>query len=169
MTRQLQPLLEESSIVFRGSPDRRQSLLTSQELSSRGGPRFAEVAGGTTAECAAVCCCCPCGLASFAYLAVYKLPAGLCKKALRKKRHRRLMKKRLLASGGTHHARCQCGCDDTELQFHSVSGADADLLVKSLELDEDVMELEKEMWDKFYTTGFWRSPSRRGDKPYDSD
>lgn len=28
-------------------------------------------------------------------------------------------------------------------------------------VDEDVLKLEKEMWDRFYSTGFWRSPSQR--------
>jgi hypothetical protein len=57
--------------------------------------------------------------------------------------------------------RCQCGCDETEIQIHSIE--DENLV--SIE-DENLvfMELEKEMWDKFYETGFWRSPSQREQK-----
>lgn len=67
------------------SLDKRQPLLSSQDSSpsSHGGgssgrvvrkARLAEVAGGTTAECAAVACCCPCGIANLLVLAVYKVP-----------------------------------------------------------------------------------------------
>lgn len=59
--------------------------------------------------------------------------------------------------------RCPCGCDDTELQIHPISGdvTDTDISVKSNESEQEVMDLEKEMWDKFYSTGFWRSSSQR--------
>jgi hypothetical protein len=30
-----------------------------------------------------------------------------------------------------------------------------------VEEDKEVMELEKEMWETFYSTGFWRSSSQR--------
>nr|XP_033516529.1 uncharacterized protein LOC104113585 [Nicotiana tomentosiformis] len=55
------------------------------------GARFAEVAGGTTAEYAAVCCCCPCRLVNLLVLTGYNLLAVLCRKYLS-----RLMKKWLL-------------------------------------------------------------------------
>ncbi|KAL7096441.1 hypothetical protein ACP275_10G079300 [Erythranthe tilingii] len=140
--------------------DRRQSpLLESSDYSSRGGPRnkvrLAEVAGGTAAECAAVCCCCPCGLVNLIVLAVYKLPAGLCRKALRRKRHRRLLKKGLLPQR-------KCGCDENEFQIHPVTSPLAMVTaLESVSDDSEVIELEKEMWDKFYGAGFWRSPSQR--------
>jgi hypothetical protein len=142
--------------------DRRKLLLETHNSSSGRRAGFGEVAGGTTAECAAVCCCCPCGIVDLVVLTVYKVPAGLCRKALRRRRRRRLVKKGLLPANGNHRTRCQCGCDDTEIQIHPVTGLDADKLVMmSLELDEDVIELEKEMWDRFYGAGFWRSPSQR--------
>ncbi|KAL2534515.1 hypothetical protein Adt_07866 [Abeliophyllum distichum] len=115
---------------------------------------MAEVAGGTAAECAAVCCCCPCGLMNLLVLAVYKLPAGLCRKALRRKRRHRMIKNGLLPPR-------QCGCDDKELQILPISGPVA--MVNALELDKDVAELEKEMWEKFYGAGFWRSSSQRSE------
>lgn len=128
--------------------------------------RFAELAGGTAAECAAVCCCCPCGLANLLYLTIYKVPAGLCRRALRKKRRKQLIKKGLLPPIAE---RCRCGCDDTELQIHPATGFhDCGDLLKSDEEsssddeeEEEMLKLEKEMWETFYGTGFWRSPSQR--------
>ncbi|KAL3839384.1 hypothetical protein ACJIZ3_023975 [Penstemon smallii] len=147
--------------------DRRHPLLENADYSSRGGvrkERIAEVAGGTTAECAAVCCCCPCGLVNLLVLAVYKVPAGLCRKALRRNRRRRLTKKGLLPPR-------KCGCDDMELQIHPMGGHVA--MISSLEMstdniysnnnNEEVIELEKEMWDKFYSAGFWRSSSQKNE------
>lgn len=160
-------------IVLRhpSSVNRRQPLLAnkSSRFSSScavvggggGGRGIGEVVGGTTAECAAVCCCCPCALVNFLVLTMYKLPAGLCRKALQEKRRRRLTKKGLLPQ---RSCRCDCGCDDTELQIHPIAvdmSPAADKQVKSLQTDKDVLKLEKEMWDRFYATGFWRSPSQR--------
>ncbi|KAL5708976.1 hypothetical protein ACHQM5_019716 [Ranunculus cassubicifolius] len=151
MTRQI--------VLRKPSSNRRQPLLNRNDPQP-GNSRFAEVAGGTAAECAAVCCCCPCGIMNLLVLAVYKLPAGLCRKALKKKRRKQLMN----AGGGLFPRRktCPCGCDDTELQIHPVSVdlVNGDNKVEKLNEDE-VMELEKEMWEKFYGTGFWRSPSQR--------
>ncbi|XP_050383465.1 uncharacterized protein LOC126800194 [Argentina anserina] len=130
--------------------------------------RLAEVAGGTAAECAAVCCCCPCGLVNLLVLVIYKVPAGLCRRVLRKKRRQRLIKKGLLQPS---HLHCTCDCDGRELQFHplgrfeSLSSEFKAVQKLMMEDDEssdpDVIELEKEMWDRFYGTGFWRSPTQR--------
>ncbi|OIS99311.1 PREDICTED: uncharacterized protein LOC109231790 [Nicotiana attenuata] len=155
-------------IIIRSPPllslDKRQPLLCTQDCSSsRGGvgvrkARLAEVAGGATAGCAAVACCCPCGIVNLLVLAVYKVPAGLCRKALRKKRRNRLSKKGLLPSKG------HSGCDEMEL-IHSypISSPIAVVGGGNLESDKDALELEKEMWDKFYGAGFWRSPSQRAE------
>ena len=51
-----------------------------------------------------------------------------------------------------------------EIPFHSICLDDDlnDLTSKtSPESDKEVEKLEKEMWDKFSGTGFWRSPSQR--------
>lgn len=142
---------------------RRQPLLSNQETSSRGGvrkARLAEVAGGTAADCAAVCCCCPCGLVNLLVMAVYKLPAGLCRKALRRKRRRRLMKKGIL-----QQPKGQCGFDDSEISIHPIGATQLAVVDggSSLKSDKDMVALEKEMWSKFYGAGFWRSPSQRSD------
>nr|GEX49923.1 hypothetical protein CTI12_AA409240 [Tanacetum cinerariifolium] len=111
--------------------------------------RIAEVAGGTTAECAAVVCCFPCTVVNFLVLAVYKVPAGLCRKALRRKRRRRMMKQGLVI--GVSSASSDCDADVTEERF----------VVNKMDVDEEFVELENEMWEKFYGTGFWRSLSQR--------
>ncbi|KAF8396333.1 hypothetical protein HHK36_017949 [Tetracentron sinense] len=146
-------------IVFRApssSVKRREPLLADQ--STAGTMRFGEVAGGTAAECAAICCCCPCGLMNLLILAVYKLPAGLCRKLLKKKRRKGAKKTGLLPQRRV----CSCGCDETAIQVHPVSGEmwANEKTEKSGDSAKEVQEMEKEMWDKFYSTGFWRSPSQ---------
>ncbi|KAK1409868.1 hypothetical protein QVD17_36397 [Tagetes erecta] len=150
---------QKQQIIIHQSPmDRREFLIQPDERSrsSHGSHRLAEVAGGTTAECAAVVCCCPCTVVNVIVLAVYKVPAVLYKKALNKKRRRRLLKKGLLIqnNGGVVNS-----------SGHRISGdgdGDSDgFVTKSIDSDEDFVELENEMWDKFYGTGFFRSLSQR--------
>ncbi|KAM0978037.1 hypothetical protein ACFX2I_013973 [Malus domestica] len=145
------------------SSPRRQPLLRTQVSTSTA--RFAEVVGGTTADCAAVCCCCPWGLVNLLVLAIYKVPAGLCRRVLKKKRRQRLIKKGLLQP---RNRKCSCGFAGSELQFHPMGlQCMAEINNRSQKVaddescDKDVMQLEKEMWDRFYSTGFWRSPSQR--------
>ncbi|KAL4576846.1 hypothetical protein LXL04_012946 [Taraxacum kok-saghyz] len=108
----------KQQIAFHRSPmERRQFLLDPEECSSRGSHRLAEVAGGTTAECAAVVCCFPCTVVHFLVLAVYKVPAGLCRKALRKKRRRRLKKKGVLIQS-TRGGGDVSSIDGTEFSLH---------------------------------------------------
>ena len=137
-----------------------QPLLDQQHSSNR----FAEVAGGTTAECAAVCCCFPIGLVNLLVLAVYGVPAGLYRKALKKKRRRKMLKKVGGGGGGGGDGDDVDGdrssCDGEEFLINERFGYG---VVTSLEMDSDVMRLEDEMWGRFYGTGFWRSASQRVD------
>ncbi|XP_042490901.1 uncharacterized protein LOC122070771 [Macadamia integrifolia] len=141
---------------------RRQPLLASQQSARKENLRLGEVAGGTAAERAAVCCCCPCGLVNLFVLAVYKLPAGLCRKALHKEKKPLSFKSGLL----TQRRRCMCDFQEKEVHIPPVS-TESKLSTASKIPDNDdpsvkkVLELEKEMWDSFYGTGFWRSPSQR--------
>lgn len=120
--------------------------------------RCAEMAGGTAAECAAVCCCCPCGLLSLIVLAVVRLPAGLCRKAIQKQR-RKKKKKTTMMLCSLQQRKCY---EDAELQMD-----DMELSEISTERWPDkspstvVSEMEKEMWTKLYGTGFWRNPSEK--------
>lgn len=85
-------------------------------------------------------------------LAVYKVPAGLYKKALNKKRRRRLLKKGLVI---------QNGGNVVDIEGVSVEGDGEGFVRKSVDCDGEFVELENEMWDKFYGTGFFRSLSQR--------
>ncbi|GJU18876.1 hypothetical protein Tco_1373967 [Tanacetum coccineum] len=133
-----------------------QPLLDQQH--SNNSTRFAEVAGGTTAECAAVCCCFPIGLVNLLVLAVYGVPAGLYRKALKRKRQRKMLKK---GGGGDDVDGDRSSCDGEELLIGERVFSYG--VVTSLEVDSDVMRFEDEMWGKFYGTGFWRSASQRVD------
>ncbi|KAA8550121.1 hypothetical protein F0562_001805 [Nyssa sinensis] len=83
--------------------NRSQPLLTPEPSPKDDKHRIGEVAGGTAAECAAICCCCPCGLMNLLLLAVYKVPKGLCKKALKKRKRQKVMKKKKLLQQQHHH------------------------------------------------------------------
>ncbi|XP_041023982.1 uncharacterized protein LOC121264745 [Juglans microcarpa x Juglans regia] len=91
-----------------------------------------------------------------------EVPAGLCRRALKRKRTRQLVKKGLLPP---RRHRYSCGYDETGIQIHqvvAVDGLSPELKSKQMEESEkEVMKLEKEMWERFYGTGFWRSPSQR--------
>ncbi|XP_076948107.1 uncharacterized protein LOC143620260 [Bidens hawaiensis] len=152
-------MTKQQIVLYRSPMERRlQYMLDSEQLNhGGGGRRFAEVAGGTTAECAAVICCFPCTVVNILVLAVYKVPAGLCRKALRnrrlRRRRRRVMNDGLLIGGDVSVD----GMDGTEFAINP-----AELLaVKALTVDEEFVELENEMWETFYGTGFWRSLSQR--------
>lgn len=138
---------------------------SSTRSNSGSSAKFGEFCGEKTAECAAICCCCPCGIANLLVLAIYKVPAGLCRRALRQKRLRNLRKKGLLQPSN-HRGHCEF--DDTELQIRPVVCLENFFPDKdaSEEAEKAVVELEKEMWQRFYGTGFWRSPSQReGESP----
>lgn len=154
---------KRSQSLITSSSDRRQMLLGEQELWSssphahHSNRRFNEVAGGTTADIAAVACA-PLGIADFLLLAVYKVPTGLCRKAIRQKRRRRLMKKGSIALPLVGHDQmCEYGYSDgMESEFQT---EDPVIMAEAMEKDDDMMQLEKEMWDKFHGAGFWRSNS----------
>lgn len=168
-------ILSHQTSLHANSPSfrRRRSLLEGQDFdfSSRTtlnrttssvssfGTRAAEVAGGTTAGCAAICCCCPIGLVNIFLLAVYKLPAGLYKKALKKKRRQKLIKNgmALSPSGQIFPS------GESEVFFPSSSAPLPMILVDDHRKDKDVLALEEEMWGTFLSTGFWRSNSQKND------
>ncbi|KAF5447358.1 hypothetical protein F2P56_032915 [Juglans regia] len=125
--------------------------------------RVGEVAGGTTAECAAICCCFPCTVMNLLILAVYKVPAGLCRKAWRKKKLQRLKKKKttgLLTNSGNKLEEGDNLELVLELEMETVKGGS--LIGMN---NNDAVNLEKEMWERFSQGGFWRSPSEREGPP----
>ncbi|XP_077242993.1 uncharacterized protein LOC143883543 [Tasmannia lanceolata] len=127
------------------------SATTSRRQSESRRKRLAEIAGGTAADCAAICCCCPCGLVNLLVLAVVKLPAGLCRRALKKKSRKNQRSKSKIGLLTRKNS------DDTEIQIHPVS---ADTLRPGT--SPALSDMELEMWaQQVYGTGFWRNPSER--------
>nr|XP_043638085.1 uncharacterized protein LOC122609087 [Erigeron canadensis] len=148
--------MPKPQFVLRRSLEERRQLLQ-QHSSCRSGNRMAELAGGTTAEVAAVCCCFPCAVVDFMVLTMYKVPAGLCRNAMRRRRHRRLMVHRNSNGGG----RSESSRIEDELLMHPAVVAAAERFMTPMAEDKDVVALENEMWEKFSERGFWRSPSRK--------
>uniref|UniRef100_A0A7N0TA51 Pollen preferential protein n=1 Tax=Kalanchoe fedtschenkoi TaxID=63787 RepID=A0A7N0TA51_KALFE len=121
-----------------------------------------EVAGETAAECAAVCCC-PCGVLSLLILAIFRYPVNTYRRLLRKRKLQRLLKKRrdaLVAPGQQRGRRCSYRCSGRETPHAQWMKEEEEEAADSTR-EKEVMELEKEMWDQFCNTGFWRSNSQR--------
>ncbi|KAE8702535.1 hypothetical protein F3Y22_tig00110482pilonHSYRG00272 [Hibiscus syriacus] len=149
---QPQPLLQSHFTSFSGVND------GSHRSGQTKIANFGEFCGGTTADCAAVCCCCPCGLANLLVLVIYKVPAGLC----------RLKRRRMLRKKGLFQPRNGCGCEEGESSDGSMVCIKDILLDMKVSEEDDkaLFKLEKEMWEKFHGTGFWRSPSQREKDPH---
>ncbi|RLN41572.1 hypothetical protein C2845_PM01G33790 [Panicum miliaceum] len=113
-----------------------------------------EVAGGTAAGCAAVCCCFPCVMVEVVVLATVRAPAALCRRAARVRKAGR----RRSASAGQATEIYELLVDDGGIVEVEASAAEAVALPVKPALEE-TGELEKEVWARFYGTGFWRSPS----------
>ncbi|KAL0297661.1 UNVERIFIED_CONTAM: hypothetical protein Sradi_6818200 [Sesamum radiatum] len=58
-----------------------------------------------------------------------------------------------------------CHCDEHELEIHPVTAPLSMVcyLESCLDTDEEVIELDKEMLEKFFSGGFWRTSSRRNE------
>ncbi|KMT16224.1 hypothetical protein BVRB_3g053820 [Beta vulgaris subsp. vulgaris] len=130
--------------------------------------RLAEVAGGVTADCATVWCCFPYTAANLLTLVIYKVPTRICRKALKRHKKREMMKKGLLPlnSGITlsttvrHQNNVEGDIPEFQRAIKVVhEGAEVTFVIGGSKMDEELMELDKEMIRKF--TGFWRSYSER--------
>ncbi|KAK7272271.1 hypothetical protein RJT34_28764 [Clitoria ternatea] len=120
--------------------------------------RVSEVAGHATADCAAVCCCLPCAAMDMLILAAFKVPAGLVKKAI-DKRKRQLRQKKIMSKK-------EALLDYRSNSFDNVGFGLGPRPIWEEPLAEEEMEcphsqLEEEMWAQFNGTGFWRSSSQR--------
>ncbi|GMJ13971.1 hypothetical protein like AT3G11690 [Hibiscus trionum] len=131
-----------------------------RRTSSGDSASFGELCGGATAECTAICCCFPLAITNFLVLAIYKIPAGLCRRAFHRMRLRKLQKEELIQPCNEQgHDGWENSCfpihagDSAEEFFPAVEGCE--------EAEKEAEELEKKMWQKFIGTGFWRSPSQR--------
>lgn len=123
--------------------------------------RFAEAAGATAAECAAICCCCPCGLLNLVVVATVKFPAGLLRQALRRRRKRRAIVGVAMKKAGPKVGAMDDNDDFSIHGGHLLLLASEDDAWPSKSPSPELSELEKEMWALFYSAGFWRSPSQR--------
>ncbi|KAH0886270.1 hypothetical protein HID58_062366, partial [Brassica napus] len=121
--------------------------------------KVGEVAGGAAAECAAVCCCCPCAVVNLVVLAVYKVPAAVCKKAWKRSKRRRFMMKRhgLLASSAakgresTVHARLKE--EDLTAEIVVIEKNEANCELNDVIMLEDEMFLEKPLAEGYGVIG----------------
>jgi hypothetical protein len=95
-------------------------------------------------------------------LAVYRLPARIWSK---KKRRRSLRTKRKILSLQKDNQRKK----NFSFNFYTDNEDDADGLGKGEDNrgENDTVEWENEMWERFYTAGFWRSASQRDDDDND--
>ncbi|OIW12196.1 hypothetical protein TanjilG_28604 [Lupinus angustifolius] len=157
-------------IRARSTCNRRQPLLQRSNSCGRTRTRLGEAVG----DSAAVCCCCPAVVANVMILAIYKVPASLCRRAMeKKKKHKQKHLSKLsstVAKEGLvqdkRSSKCRC-CDDISIRgYPTYDNGDDIANVKSRNVveqgeEKEVIELEKEMWARFSTTGFWRSPSQR--------
>ncbi|KAL1298877.1 hypothetical protein HN51_043159 [Arachis hypogaea] len=124
--------------------------------------RTSEVAGGATAECAAVFCCLPCAVMDLLVLATYKLPAGLVKKAMMKRDRQRMQKKKRTQMQSKQNGGVGVMAPENEkkegltlLEEHLV----AEEVNRKSAAEKD--DMEEEMWAQFNGMGFWRSTSQR--------
>lgn len=155
------------------SPHGNETILRPRRTRQRS--NFGEVAGGAAAECTAVFCCCPCTLMKLLILAVYKVPAGVCRKAWAMKKKRKLVgKKKEKKQGGLLEKRPNglgpigLTREELEMEVKRVKeGTEEEDKINSIvngndvETSHSVDLLEEEMWSQFYGTGFFRSPSQR--------
>ncbi|CAN6361941.1 unnamed protein product [Urochloa humidicola] len=133
-------------------------------------PRCGEVAGGTAAECAAVCCCFPCAVVELVVLAAPRVPAALCRRALRARKRRRRARARKKeaeelaasdAAASKARAAAATDCNGDAMDFCYWPPAKDGKRDELAAADE---KEEEEIWARFQGAGFWRSPSQREER-----
>ncbi|EXB39674.1 hypothetical protein L484_017152 [Morus notabilis] len=158
-------------VVVRSPPLNRRTPLLPEKSAANGRDRrrIGEVAGRTAAECTAVCCCCPCTVVNLLVLALYKVPVGICRRAWAKRRMRRqLLAKRngLLQQRPAGPDACRSTVEELEAELRRVKEGKIDGGNGGGDAAFGAVDFpEEEMWDRFYNTGFWRSPSQRESCP----
>ncbi|XP_054817277.1 uncharacterized protein LOC129316901 [Prosopis cineraria] len=126
----------------------------------RGAREAGEVAGGTAAECTAIFCCLPCTVMNVVVLVVYKVPVGLCRKAIHtckgRPQPRPLKKKDGVLLNERSGPKCRpIYYVETTLEEHLASEAEKE------KLNAEFREMDAQMWAPFHGTGFWRSHSQK--------
>ncbi|XVF47040.1 hypothetical protein PTKIN_Ptkin03bG0077200 [Pterospermum kingtungense] len=123
----------------------------------RKGRKVGEVVGGSVAEGAAVCCCLPCTVMELIVLSLYKVPTGLCRKAWKGTKRRRLQKKKKKNQGLLGPSKGASTKVELESELSRTMAGKGDAQDDGC---TGAVDLDKEMCDRFYGTGFWRSPSQ---------
>lgn len=118
---------------------------------------FGELAGGTTAAFAAVSCC-PCALVYLAALAFVKLPAGLCKKALKKIRRKVKAKKRVQDKPADDKEETVCEESSVASSLDGLLGSSDAAKVQIVVSTLSTEQCWEEIMGKSYV-GFWRNYS----------
>ncbi|RZR77101.1 hypothetical protein BHM03_00002077 [Ensete ventricosum] len=139
---------------------RRQQVILKQPTQPR--TRCAEMAGGTAADCLAVCCCPPLALVNLLLVASVRLPAGLCRRAARararrKEKIRRRKEAALLDDKAGGEGRASSATTDEEEATGKGIRGPASASAAGGPSREEVAEMEK-MWAQFSNAGFGRSP-----------
>ncbi|URE40332.1 hypothetical protein MUK42_06584 [Musa troglodytarum] len=134
---------------------RRQPVILKQPTQPRA--RCAELAGGTAADCLAVCCCPPLALVNLLVVASVRLPAGICRRAARARARRKERIRRRKEAALLDH---KAGGGEERASSATTAEGDANAGGPSR---EEVAEMEN-MWTQFSNMGFWRSPSQREDR-----
>ncbi|XP_028756772.1 uncharacterized protein LOC114716011 [Neltuma alba] len=128
----------------------------------RGRRGAGEVAGGTAAECTAIFCCLPCTVMNIVALVVYKVPVGLCRKAIHtykgKTQPQKLKKDKDVLLNERSGAKCRpIYYVETTLEEHLAS----EMAKEKLKEGSETREMDAETWSPFDGTGFWRSHSQK--------
>ncbi|KAG6530881.1 uncharacterized protein LOC121992861 [Zingiber officinale] len=143
----------ETETVLTAAAERRQLVILKR---SKSWHRCREVAGGAAANCAALCCCCPAVLFDVLLAATVRVPAALCRQALKARAKRKEQAKRRKETstdgGGPENAEV-----DAEVPL-----AATEEMAESIP-SEKITEVEKDMLALFCNAGFWRSSSQTED------
>ncbi|KAK9673003.1 hypothetical protein RND81_12G139700 [Saponaria officinalis] len=157
--------MESPRIIYR-----RHSSLQPSSIKTSSSLRVAEIAGGVTGNCAMVWCCFPYTIVNMLTLIVYKVPTSLCKKAIKRHRMRRLTKNMSLPAQKTTTqipALCQNNGYEygiIEIPAYPKVAPEGDgvklVVIGGEEMENEMKELEKEMFKRFNKNGFWRGSAR---------
>lgn len=140
--------------------EQRQDNLTSP-VRRRDNRRLGEVAGGATADCAAILCCCPCMTVNLLVLAVYKVPTAICRKAWRRQRRTMLKNKAVRSQPQQRINHQHTGGRPPSLVDEAADMDKLESSMRSQTAGEEDIEFERRMWGHFKGTGFFRSYSQR--------
>ncbi|KAK9673005.1 hypothetical protein RND81_12G139900 [Saponaria officinalis] len=151
--------METPRIIYR-----RHSSLQPSSIKTSSSLRVAEIAGGVAGNCAMVWCCFPYTIVNMFTLIVYKVPSCLCKKAIKGHRMQRPTKNMSLPAPKTT-TQTPSLCQNNGYEYGIIEipaypkvvpkGDGVKLVVvDGDEMENEIKELEKEMFKRFNKNGF---------------